>query len=1293
MDAHALQPIDLLNRVDERLGERVFAEHAQGVVRIGRPVHQRLARSHVVSLAHADVLTARDQIFACVADVGRDDDLAFALGILAERDHAFDLAQDRIFFRFARLENFYHARQSAGDVLTLGGLARNLRQHVAGLDVLPRADVQVRADRQRVAGVQTAGQLGRLAGVVVLDGHARPLVRVAELDDDARGQPGALVHLLLHGGVVDVAEFDLATDLGQDRHRVRIPLGDQIVRLDLGTVLLLQLGAIHHRIAFALPLAAGFQHLDHGDLAVAVHRHQVAFAVHDRLQVDVAQHAGVADRERGLLGAPAGGAADVEGTHGQLRPRLADGLRGDDADRLADVHHAATSQVAPVAARTQPALRRTRQRRADLDTLDAGFLDVCDAIFVDFLVGLDQHLVGERVADVVHRHAAQDALAQAFDDLAAFDQRRHLDAVDRAAILFADDRVLRHVHQAARQVAGVGRLERGVGQPFARAVRGDEVLQHRQPLAEVGGDGRFDDLAGRLRHQPAHPGELPDLLRAAARARVRHHVDRAESLSVFLQAAEHLAGGLVRGRRPGVHDLVVPFPVGNQAIGVLRLDFLQHLLRVVQELGLFLRDHHVLDADRDAGLGGVLEAEVLEPVGEDDRRLAAGFLEGGVDQLAEFLLLHHAVDLGERNLGRHDLLEQDTPDRGLDGVPVHAHRDLGLQLDHVLVVGDAHFLRAAELLAFALGAGPSTGHGVQTQHDVLRRADDRPAVRRRQDVVGGHHQAARLDLRLDRQWDMHRHLVAVEVGVVGHADERMQLYGLALDQDGLERLNAEPVQRRRAVQQHRVLADHLVEDVPHLRPALLDHLLGALDRGRVAALFQLVVDEGLEQLQGHVLRQAALMQTQFRTDDDDRPARIIDPLAEQILAKPPALALQHVGQRLERTLARAGQRMAAAAVVEQRVHRLLQHPLFVAHDDVRRAQLHEPFQPVVAVDDATVQVVQVGCGEAAPVERHERAQVGRDDRNDLQDHLLGAVARLPEGVDDLQPLGDFLALGLAPRLDHFDPQVAGQLLQVEVLHQFADGLGAHADPKAARPEFLQRLPIPQFAQQFLRLEQRLSRVDDDVRLEVQHALQVLERHVHERTEAAGQALEEPDVGDRTGQFDVAHALAPDLGLDDLDAAFFAHHAAVPHAFVLAAVALVVLGRPEDFCAEQPVAFGFERPVIDGFRLLDLAVGPRLHQVRGSQRNTNSAEAQRVLGFFEETQKIFHDALTSPYWSSSTSSTFSARLWSSRIMTLKDSGKPGSSTFSPLTMASYIRVRPATSSDLTVSISCRLYAAP
>jgi hypothetical protein len=43
---------------------------------------------------------------------------------------------------------------------------------------------------------------------------------------------------------------------------------------------------------------------------------------------------------------------------------------------------------------------------------------------------------------------------------------------------------------------------------------------------------------------------------------------------------------------------------------------------------------------------------------------------------------------------------------------------------------------------------------------------------------------------------VHGHLVAVEVGVERRADERMDLDGLALDEDGLEGLDAEPVQRR-----------------------------------------------------------------------------------------------------------------------------------------------------------------------------------------------------------------------------------------------------------------------------------------------------------------------------------------------------------------------------------------------------------------------------------------------------------------------------------------------------------------
>src|SRR5436309_15224080 len=81
-------------------------------------------------------------------------------------------------------------------------------------------------------------------------------------------------------------------------------------------------------------------------------------------------------------------------------------------------------------------------------------------------------------------------------------------------------------------------------------------------------------------------------------------------------------------------------------------------------------------------------------------------------------------------------------------------------------------------------------------------------------------------------------------------------------------------------------------------------------------------------------------------------------------------------------------------------------------------------------------------------------------------------------------------------------------------------------------------------------------------------LQLAQRHVEELADAAGQPLEEPHVADRRGQLDVTHALAAHARARHLDAALVAHHTRELHALVLAARALVVLGRPEDARAEQ-----------------------------------------------------------------------------------------------------------------------------
>src|SRR5439155_22335587 len=168
-----------------------------------------------------------------------------------------------------------------------------------------------------------------------------------------------------------------------------------------------------------------------------------------------------------------------------------------------------------------------------------------------------------------------------------------------------------------------------------------------------------------------------------------------------------------------------------------------------------------------------------------------------------------------------------------------------------------------------------------------------------------------------------------------------------------------------------------------------------------------------------------------------------DAVAEKVLAEAALLALEHGGQRLQRPVARARDGAPAAAVVEQGVDGLLEHPLLVVDDDLRRAEIEQALEPVVAVDDAAVEVVEVRGREPAAVELDHRAELRRDDRHGLEDHLVGAVARAPERVDDLQALdraGLLLALGGLDLL----LEVLGLGVEVDLLEEVADRLGAHA---------------------------------------------------------------------------------------------------------------------------------------------------------------------------------------------------------------------------------------------------------
>ena len=458
---------------------------------------------------------------------------------------------------------------------------------------------------------------------------------------------------------------------------------------------------------------------------------------------------------------------------------------------------------------------------------------------------------------------------------------------------------------------------------------------------------------------------------------------------------------------------------------------------------------------------------------------------------------------------------------------------------------------------------------------------------------------------------MDRHLVAVKVRVVSGANKRMNPDRFAFDEQRLESLNGKTMQRRRAVQQHRMPTRHFFENIPNLRGLALDHFLSAAHRVDVAEIFQPANDERLEQNERHLLRQTALVQLQLGSDHNNGTARVIDALAEQVLAETSALPLEHVAKRFQRAIAGAGDSAAMTAVIEQRIDCFLEHALFVADNDVRRLELEQVLQPVVPVDDPAIQIVEIGSREPAAFERNERPQVRRNDRQNIEHHPIGTRVRGRKALDEFQTLRQLLANLFALGIPHRLFQLFVELVEVDLRQEFLNRFRAHPGDEIFAVLFL-RFAILDFVQELRLGQRRLARIDDDVVLVIDHALELPRAHVEHQAESRRHALVKPDVRNRDGQFNVAHPFAANARQRDFHAATVADHALVLDPLVFSARAFPIPGRPENALAKQTALFGLEGPVVDRLRILDLTLAPRPHRVRGRDADRDLVEADRAF---------------------------------------------------------------------------------
>ena len=93
------------------------------------------------------------------------------------------------------------------------------------------------------------------------------------------------------------------------------------------------------------------------------------------------------------------------------------------------------------------------------------------------------------------------------------------------------------------------------------------------------------------------------------------------------------------------------------------------------------------------------------------------------------------------------------------------------------------------------------------------------------------------------------------------------------------------------------------------------------------------------------------------------------------------------------------------AVVEKHVHRFLEHPFLVPYDDIRGFQVDEPFEAVVSINDAPIEIVQIRGGESSAFKGNQGSQIRRQHRNDVHYHPCRIDTASSECIDDLQPFG------------------------------------------------------------------------------------------------------------------------------------------------------------------------------------------------------------------------------------------------------------------------------------------------
>src|ERR1700686_1129895 len=234
--------------------------------------------------------------------------------------------------------------------------------------------------------------------------------------------------------------------------------------------------------------------------------------------------------------------------------------------------------------------------------------------------------------------------------------------------------------------------------------------------------------------------------------------------------------------------------------------------------------------------------------------------------------------------------------------------------------------------------------------------------------------------------------------------------------------------------------------------------------------------------------------------------------------------------------------------------------------------------------------------------------------------------RILEALDELEPLGQFLADLFALGGSHRFLELFVELVEIDLREKFFHRFRAHAGHEIVAVLLL-RFTIFHFIEELRLLQRRLARIDDDVILVIDDALELARAHVEHEAEARWHTFVEPYVRNRHGQFNMTHAFAANAGERYFHAATIANDALMFDALVFSAGAFPIPCRTKNSLAEKAALFRLKGAVINCLRVFDFALAPGSHRVARRDADRHLLKTHGALFAHQLTPGVFvHDSL-------------------------------------------------------------------